>query len=187
MANDADQIVVGSNGSISVAPKGTTPPEDLEALTADFTNLGLVTPDGAAFSDSKTLENIGAWQAFGPVRRVVTEKDTQLTFGLRQWNKDTVPLAFGGGDVTEPETGVYRYSPAAAEELDERCMVLDWQDKTFKYRLVIVEGMVTEGVETNLVRTGAADLPITFGANYQADDDTWYLITDDPAFEPDAS
>lgn len=189
MAKDANQIVVGSNGSISVAPKGTATPDTLGALAGTYVDLGLVSEDGATFSDTKTLENIGAWQAFGPVRRVVTEKDTTLAFVLRQWNTDTVKLAFGGGEVTEPdpvgEPGTFRYDPPAPQDLDERVCVLDWEDEGNKYRLVLANGIVTEGVETQLTKGAASDLPITIGANHE-ESGTWYLLTDDPAFDPGA-
>lgn len=188
MAVDADQIVVGANGKVSVAPSGTAVPDDLSALAAAYVDLGLVSDDGASFSDSKTIENIGSWQGFGPVRRIVTDKDTTLSCTLLQWNKDTVKLAFGGGSVTEPDPvgspGVFRYSPPDPDTLDERVMVLEWEDGGFAYRLVVTSGIVSEGVETNLTKTGAAMLPITFGANYKDGSDTWFLLTDDPAFDP---
>jgi len=42
-------------------------------------------------------------------------------------------------------------------------------------------------VETSIVRTGAADLPITLNVLEDDNGDTWYLMSDDPALEPAGS
>lgn len=186
MAYDADQILVGANGSIYVAPTGSTEPTDAtSALDAAFIDLGAISENGAAIQDAKTLQPIRIWQSFYPVRRVITERDFTLTFALAEWSKDTVELAFGGA-VTEPDPtgapGEYKMTPPSPETIDERCMVLEWQDGTKNYRLVMPVGMVQDAVNTNLVRTDNAELPITFGVNGSDGSDPWYLLTDDPSF-----
>lgn len=185
--SDASEIVVAGNGTIYVADAGVTPPDDLGTLDTDWTELGFVSEDGVSFTDSKTLENVGAWQSFYSVRRIITEKELTLSFALRQWNHDTVVLAFGGGVVTE-DTGVFTYTPPAPEDgLDERALVVDWTDGDRNYRLVVPKGIVSEAVETTLARTAASDLPIAFSAIPDAGDDAFVLITDDPAFTPPAT
>lgn len=189
MSKDVDEIVVGANGTVWVAPVGTAAPAtSAEAPGAGWVDLGYTSEDGATFTDAKTLQTIPVWQLFHPARRIVTERDTNLGFVLRQWSKDTVPFAFGGGAITEPDDvgnpGEYRYTPPAPELIDERALLLDWVDGTKNYRLVIPRGMVTDNVETNLVRTGAADLPITFGVNGSDGVDPFYLLTNDPALAP---
>lgn len=187
MSKDVDEIVVGANGTVWVAPVGTAAPatED-EVPGAGWVDLGYTSEAGATFSDAKTLTTIPVWQLFHPARRIVTERDTNLSFVLRQWSRDTVPFAFGGGTISQPDAvgnpDGYKYVPPAPELIDERALILDWADGDKDYRLVIARGMVTEGVETNLVRTGPADLPITFGVNGSDGVDPWYLLTNDPAF-----
>lgn len=182
---DVDEIVVGANGTVWAAPVGTAAPADQDAVPgAGWLDLGYTSEDGVTFRDAKTLEAIPVWQLFHPARRIVTERDTNVEFVLRQWGKDQVPFAFGGGEVTTPTAGNFKYTPPAPEEIDERALMVDWQDGTKHYRLVIIRGMVSEGVETNFVRAAAADLPITFSVNGSDVGDPWYLLTDDPAFDP---
>lgn len=185
MAKDVDEIVVGADGTIWVAPVGTAAPADESAAPgAGWTDLGYASEDGATFRDGKTLEVIPVWQLFHPARRIVTARDTNVAFTLRQWNPDTVSLAFGGGVVTEVTAGHYKLTPPAAGDLDERSLLLDWHDGAKDYRLVIVRGMVTENVETKLVRNAAGDLPITFAVNGSDVGDPWYLLSNDPALNP---
>lgn len=187
MAVDASQIVVGANGSVAVAPTGTAAPATATAaLSAGFVELGYTNENGVTFRDAKTTQAIPAWQSFYPVRRIVTARDASVAFGLLQWNADTVPLAFGGGTVTEPDPtgapGQYRYEPPAEGTRDERMLVVSWTDDNKDYRLIIPAGEVSDAVETNVVRTDNSDLPINFAVNGTDGSSAWYLLTDDPAF-----
>lgn len=182
-ALDVDDIVVGANGKVWTAAVGTAAPADeVTAPGAGWTDLGGVNEDGATFRDSKTLEVIRLWQLFHPARRIVTERDTNVEFVLRQWDKDSVPLAFGGGTVSTVSPGHYKYVPPSPEDIDERAFMLDWLDGANAFRLIIPRGMVTEGVETSLRRTAPADLPITFSVNGSDVADPWYLLTNAPQF-----
>ena len=102
MAQDATEVVVGANGDVYVAPVGTSLPLDVDdPLNAAFSEaLGFTSEDGVTATDGKTTENIGAWQSFYPLRTLVTERNFTVAFVLRQWNQDTVSLAFGGGTFT---------------------------------------------------------------------------------------
>lgn len=183
MGKDVDEIVVGANGTVWVAPVGTAAPADESAAPgAGWVDLGFTSEDGVTLSDAKTFERIPVWQLFYAARIIVTERDLNLSFNLRQWSGVKVKLAFGGGEVTEPTSGKFKYTPPSPADIDERALLLDWSDGTKKYRLVQPRGMVTEAVETNLVRTAAADLPITFGLLGTDGVDPWYLLTNDPAF-----
>lgn len=184
MGNDADEIVIAANGTVRVAPVGTAEPTTpTEAPAAAWVDLGYITEEGATFTDSKEIEDILAWQSFYPVRKIVTGKEAAVSFSLRQWNEATIPLAFGGGAVTNPTTGVWRYAPPSPEDIDERALMLDWQDGDKNYRLIIPKGLVTDAVETNLVRTDSAVLPISFAAiPASTADDPWFVLTDDLAF-----
>jgi hypothetical protein len=184
MAQDATEVVVGQNGDVFVAPVGTTLPADVDdPLNAAFSEaLGFTSEDGVTATDGKTTENIGAWQSFYPLRVLVTEREFTAAFVLRQWNRDTVSLAFGGGTFTA--TGQYvKYTPPSPEELDERVLVVDWQDGDELYRLVVPRCIVSENVETQITRTAAADLPITMSVLAPAEgDDPWFIYTSDPRF-----
>lgn len=188
MSNNADEITVGANGRVKVADVGTAAAASIsEALSASWTELGYINEEGVTFLDGKTVEPIPVWQSFYPPRRIMTEKEASATFGLRQWNAANVQLAFGGGEVVEDAPGEYRYNPPAPGPIDERAMAIEWEDGDKKYRLIIPRGMVSDNVETNIVRTAASDLPIVFGVNGQEGVNPWYLQTDDPAFAPAGS
>ncbi|MQB01862.1 MAG: phage tail protein [Actinobacteria bacterium] len=187
MALDSTQVVVAADGRIRVAPVGTADPTDVEtAYDPAWLDLGFATEDGVTLNDSKTIEAFRAWQALYPIRRVITERDFTLSFQLLQWNADTVPFAFGGGEVSTTGVApdeVHRFDPPAPAELDERALSVEWFDGDKTYRLFVARGLVMEAVESNLTRSDMSALPISFGA-IAADETTqpWHLITSDPAF-----
>jgi len=182
MPKDVDQIVVGANGTLSVAPEGTTLPDDIdEALDSAFIDLGYTSEDGATLTDAKTVESIPVWQLFYPARRIVTERDFTIGFVLRQWFRDSFALAFGGGTFSSTANG-FKFAPPDPEDLDVRAVVLAWADGDNNYRVTCAKMFVTDNVETNLVRSGAADLPISLGIIGSDTGDPWNFYTDDDAF-----
>lgn len=185
MAKEVDQIVVGANGSVHVAPVGTTQPAtEIAAYAAGWVDLGYTNEDGVTPTDTKTIKDIMVWQLFYPARKIVTGRSFDVKFSLSQWSIDTVPLAFGGGEVEEVTTGHFKYTPPSPETIDERALGIDWIDGAKHYRLIIPRGMVSENVDTKLARDDAALLPITFSViGDDAGGAPWYIFTDDPAFE----
>lgn len=179
---DTDQIVVGANGTIRVAPPSTAIPAHIGAPFAGaWVDLGYTSEDGVTMVDAKTLEVIPVWQLFYAARRIVTDRDFTLAFALRQFAGEQVEFAFGGGEVTTAAEG-YIFTPPDPEDIDERMLSVEWQDGTKTYRVIVAKGMVTENVETQLMRSAAADLPITFGIIGESGVTPWQLQTDDPAF-----
>lgn len=183
MTQTASEIVVGADGSINVAPVGTAAPTDpTSAYSATWKELGFASEAGVKLHDAKTLVNIKAWQSRYTVRRIVTDHDFTAAFALIQWDKVSVPLAFGGGEVTTPTPGVFRYAPPDAAFLDERTLGIDWQDGDKSYRLIIPRGIVQDAVDTELVHAKESELPIVFGVITDGTVDPWYLLTDDLSF-----
>lgn len=185
MGKDADEIVVGANGSVYVAEVGATIPASIAVpLGGSWTELGYVTEDGVTWTDGKSLQSIRAWQSFYDLRRIVDSREGMLAFGMMQWDGVTVPLALGGGEITEsaPGSGNFRYTPPDPADIDERAMAVEWTDGDKDYRLIFPKGMVSENVETNIVRTGAAILPITFALLGEEGVEPFILDTNDPAF-----
>lgn len=189
VGKDAAEVRIAKNGAIHVAEVGTTLPdgsdvEDIDgSLDSGFVNLGYATEDGVTFSVTPEILEVSAWQARTPVRRDLQAQALRNSFGLIQWNAHTVQYAFGGGAITEPTPGVYRYDfPDEGDALDERSLIVDWEDGDSHYRLVVPRGNVTEAVETNLVRSAATSLPITHDALEPEDGGLAYILSDDPAF-----
>jgi hypothetical protein len=189
MTQDASEVVVGGNGSVSTAPFGTTLPTNIDtALNAAFFEHGYVSEDGVTFRDDKEIEGIPAWQSFYDIRKVVAAKTSGCEYVLRQFNPENVQLAFGGGEY-DVSAGVATYTPPAPGEIDERSLVVEWQDGDYTFRLVFPKGIVTGEVESVLNRTQATDLPIAFeatpeGAPVEGEPDTFpfYILSDHPAW-----
>lgn len=187
MPQNADELVVAARGDISIAPVGTDLPTDLGALDPAFVTLGYTSEEGVTFTYSESREEIMAWQRATAVRRIVTARDLTTAYQLEQWNQDTFALAFGGGEWSEPSPGVHRYDPPDDDDpLAEYCQVIDFHDGDRHSRVVIEKGGVSEDVETSLVRTSAALLPVSFKAlaGDQEEGAPWFFLGDDPAFAP---
>lgn len=185
MPQDPDEVVVAANGQIYVAPVGSVAPVDIAtAWAGTWIDLGYATEDGVTFTDGKTITDIPAWQSFYPIRKIVTGKNTTIAFVLQQWNENSVKLAFGGGVITTTAgpPAHYLYTPPDPEDVDERAVGIEWVDGTKIYRLVIPRATVTDDVSTQLIRTGAAELPISMGIVGDAGVTPWILRTNDPAF-----
>lgn len=182
--NNANEIVIGSNGQVYVAPKGTPLPTDpVAALNAAFVGLGYITEDGATLTVTPTVENYMAWQSRTPVRREKTSQEITLAFALMQWNEQTVPAAFGGGTVSG-SAGNYRYDlPKDDAALDERAMILEANDGSVHMRWVFPRGNATEAVEAAYQRGAPSSLPLTFGVLAAAEGASpGYFLTDSAAF-----
>lgn len=185
MANDPDNIVIGASGTLSFAPIGTALPDTVDgALNAAFKEVGFLSEDGVTPTRSQSIEGVPVWQSVYHVRRFITEAGFKVSMVLREWNKVTVPLAFGGGAVTESpaSSGSYRYDFPDPSDIDERAMVLDWNDGERNFRLVVAGGNIAEDVETTIARSGPSDLPITFEAIKVTGEPIAYWMTDDPNF-----
>jgi hypothetical protein len=163
--NNANEIVVASNGQVYVAPIGTPLPTDsVAALNAAFIGLGYATEDGATLTVTPEVSDYMAWQSRSPVRREKVSQEVQVAIALMQWNEQTVPFAFGGGTVSG-SAGNYRYDlPKDDAALDERALVLEANDGATKMRWVFPRGNVTDAVEAQFQRGNPASLPVTFKA-----------------------
>lgn len=187
MANTASEVVVGSGGKIFIAPVGTAEPNTpTEALNAAFKDLGYISEDGISASFGVTVEDINAFQSLLPIRRVVTGRTADISFTCRQWNADTFSLALGGGSFDESGGNYLFYPPENDDALAENAVIVEWNDGTKNYRLIIRKAVVVENVETTIVRNAAADLPITLSILGSDTQDAWYLLTDDDAFDAGA-
>lgn len=180
---DVGEIVVGANGSVLVADLGSEIPETVGTpLGASWVDTGYVTEDGVGWTDGKSVKAIRAWQSFYDLRRIIESREGMLVYSLMQWSGTNVKLAYGGGEISEPDPGFFRYLPPDPESIDEKMMAVEWQDGDFDFRLVFPRGMVSEKVDTKIVRTDAGLLPITFSLLGQHGQPPYILDTNHPAF-----
>lgn len=163
MPNNANNVVVASNGKVYAGPTSTPGPSNYTtALNAGFLEMGFISEEGATFTEGKDITDISAWQSFYPLRKIVTARTVTVAFALREFNKRAVELALGG--TVSVNSAEWKYVPPAPDAISQKSLVLEWTDAAKGYRLYIPTGIVTEAVETNLSRTASADLPVTFEA-----------------------
>lgn len=185
MWNDPGETIVAGTGQAYVAPVGTAlPTTAVAALNAAFYGLGYHTEEGVSINQAVDISEFRVWQSKYVVRRVRNTEDFTLSFQLVQFNEETLPLAFGGGEVVSDGSTGFRYNPPSANDaVDERSMVIDVIDGDMVGRFVIPKGSVSEPVETSFNRTNLSQLPISFKAQ-EPDDGSlpWYFLTNADGF-----
>jgi hypothetical protein len=180
----ATAIRVGANGTVYVAPSGTSLPTDITSAWTGFTDVGYCDEGGAVLSRSMDTEVIRAWQSVSVLRYLITGVSLTAAFTLLQWDKDTIPFYFGGGSITTQAASKYKYDISSAPTIDERAFGIEWTDgATITYRFLIGRGMVQETGESNVQRSDGIKLPMTFGAMTPASGTVLgTILTNDPAF-----
>jgi len=160
----ASEIRVGANGTIYIAPSGTTPPVDIVAAWTGFTNIGYATEDGGKLARGMDTNMIKGWQSISVLRYVITGVTLTCAFTLLQSDKDILPLYFGGGAVVTQAAGKYKFDISSSPTVDERVFGLEWSDGSLLYRFVMPRAMVTETGETTIGRNDAIQWPFTISA-----------------------
>jgi len=185
-ANASGQTMIGASGTVYVGTPGATitaPTSEVSAVDSDLVTVGFISEDGITFRDSKDVGELKAWQTSYPVRRFVTARTFEAEFSMEQWNWHTLPIAFGGGTVSIPTAGHYKFVPPDADDIDPRAVVIDWVDGTRKYRLWIPSAIVTAPVEVTVKRDEGGMFPVTFASIYDGTNNAWEIFSDDPAFQ----
>lgn len=182
MANDPDNITVGSNGKVMIAPIGTTAPTDLTtAWAAGWVDVGYLNEDGAAISRDRSVDLRRAWQSLYPVRRIVTEMDMTVAFTMIEFKKTNVQIALEGTITTTG--GVHKFVPSSPELLVERALGVEWQDGASRiYRLIVPKVVNMEGVEFNVKRSEESGLSLTMGLVAADGVDPFTILSNDPAW-----
>ncbi len=188
MAQDSKQIKVAANGGLYIArleDEPTLPTDADTVLDSLFSEVGYIGDDGATFTKSEEVEDIMAWQSPNAVRKIVTSRNFGASCPLLQWNRDTVALAFGGGEWTEPKVGTFRFDPPSDyDALTEWVVVLETIDGDRTDRWVVERGTITGDIETQATRSGAMVVPVDVSAlTPSGKDKAWYYLSNDPAFE----
>lgn len=184
--NDPTETIIAGSGQVYVAAVGSSAPtnESSSLAPATWYGLGYHTEDGVSVKEAPEIIRHRAWQTRTDVRRTRDSDTFQIVFALEQWNEQSVPLAFGGGSVTEPSSNHYKFTPpAAGASENEKALVCDVIDGSNILRFYIPRGTVVEGVDSQFTRSQLGVLPITFEA-MEPDDGTpaWSLFTNSAAF-----
>ena len=137
---DVDEVRVGVDGVVSVAPTGTAAPTSaVAALNAAFKDLGYVSEDGVTETSNQTTEPVRAWQKNKVVRTLVTEGDVQFQFTLIQTSADVIAFYYGGTVATDGSIIV-----DSTQERPRQALVLDVIDGDETVRAYAPEAQITE-------------------------------------------
>jgi hypothetical protein len=179
----ASEIRVGANGTIYIAPSGTTPPVDILSAWTGFTNIGYATEDGGKLARSMDTEVVKGWQSISVLRYLITGVGLTCAFTLLQSDKDIIPLYFGGGTVVTQAANKYKFDISSAPTVDERVFGLEWTDAALIYRVIMPRAMVTDTGETTIGRNAAIQWPFTLSAmSPNTGTVLATILTNDPAF-----
>ncbi len=183
--NDPSETIVGGGGQVYVAAPGAAlPTKTSDALApAAWTGLGFHTEDGVSINQSIDIQEYMAWQSKSSIRREQNSREFQFAYSLLQWNESTLPLAMGGGAVTEPTVGQFKYAPPLdTAALEERSMIVDVDDGARRARFIIPRGTVTDTAEVGFKRGEMSPLAVTFKALTPLEGGLpWYVLFNDAA------
>jgi hypothetical protein len=186
--NDPLETIVAGSGEVYTAAIGTALPTKTDSsLNVAFNGLGYHTEDGVSVNQNVDITEFMAWQSKSAIRREQNARDFLITFQLLQWNEINLPLAMGGGTISEPTSGQFKYVPPAdTAALEEKAVIVDVDDGTRRVRFVVPRATVTETAEVGFKRNEMAALAVTFKALKPSDgSDAWYaLFNDSAAFAP---
>lgn len=177
------QILVPSRAYTYIAPVGTIAPVDESAaLDPAWNAVGLTTPDSLSFATNPTFDQVVSHQSDYPVRRMQTGEEATVSVDLQQWNTANLTAVFGGGTVTAPTAGKFKFVPPALGARPEKSAIIEAVDGTKRYRWVFPRVMQVEGVESALNKGNEARLPLRLAVLGDDTASPWYLLTNDPAF-----
>lgn len=167
------EIVIAGGAEWYFGEVGESIPEDPQAPLPNFHEVGYITQDGLKFNRAVGIGEIMALQRRSAVRRFVNTEEIGFNGSLEQWNGENFKIAFGGGEIVEPQPGIFGYHfPEGDDNLAEYATVLRWNDGDRAYQLGFDRGNVSDAVEFALKRDEAGTLPIAFKALAGDDSDS---------------
>jgi hypothetical protein len=185
VGENASAIILPGGGPIRVAPVGTAAPADESAVPGvGWLDLGYAHEDGVHWIVGADFGETGAWQTVLPVRRSKIKAPAKFTLALLQWDKVTLPLAYGGGTFSVVTAGHYKFTPPGPEAVDYRAFMVDFSDGDFDYRCIIPKGLQTGEVDAELVRGSPGSLPISFDVIQPDAGDPYVWLSNNPAWNP---
>jgi hypothetical protein len=102
---NSGQVRIAGTGRLLKAPLGTVLPVDsVAAWGSGFVDLGYA-DDGFEMKQDLKRKEVNGWQTLELLRLITTALNRSFTFNLKQTNKDTLALAWGGAAIT-PTPGV---------------------------------------------------------------------------------
>lgn len=187
-----NQILIPQLSRMWLAPLGTVAPADATvAMPEGWYTVGLFTEDSLKFTSEPNFEQVRSAQSSYPTRTFQTTDAATVEVDLQQWSSRNFKAVYGGGRITAiaPAAGGgkhYRFAPPRIGDRTEVAGCIEVIDGSKHYRYVIPRTMQMEGVSKDLAKTKESILPLRLAVQGGDDTDAWYVVTDDPAFQPPA-
>ncbi|MEU6755981.1 hypothetical protein [Streptomyces sp. NPDC046685] len=186
---NSNEVVIPSITRVWYAPVGTVVPADaVVAMPTGWRAVGHTTEDSLKFNSEPNFEQVRSAQASYPVRTFQTQDAATIEVDLLQWSGTNFRAVYGGGTITEitPSGGGtskhYKFTPPRIGSRTEIAAIVEVIDGGKHYRFVFPRAMQMEGVSNDLAKTKEAVLPLRLAVQGGDDVDSWYVLTDDPAF-----
>jgi len=147
---NSGQVRIAGTGRLLKAPLGTVLPVDsVAAWNPAFVDLGYA-DDGFEMKQDLKRKEVNGWQTLELLRLITTALNRTFTFNLKQTNRDTLALAWGGATIT----------PAAAASLGTVAVAITTGVLTVSASETLAVGdMVQLGTMTNAA-------PLVAGTTY---------------------
>lgn len=186
-----NEIVIPQLSRLWLAPVGTTAPADATAAWPEgWYTVGLFTEDSLKFNSEPNFEQVRSAQSSYPTRTFQTTDAATVEVDLQQWSGRNFKAVYGGGSITAvtPSGGGkhFRFAPPRIGGRTEVAAGIEVIDGGKHYRYLLPRTMQMEGVSKDLAKAKEAVLPLRLAVQGGDDMDAWYLLTDDPAFQPPA-
>jgi hypothetical protein len=186
MAENESAVRVGVLMKVYAADLGTALPTDLAALSASYTEVGLVDLDALTESLDVTKELLRANQRPTGVRTLTTEVNWTWNFKAMERNALVLELFYLGAQSTVA-TGITTTSVPASPGDTRKVFVIEEFDGDVHTRFVIPSGDVTSRGEVPHRGTEGVVYDMTVAVLGTSLADMGYIISDDPFLAADAS
>ena len=190
MSLNKSQVVVPARVNVYLAPTGTAAPADAEvAMPAAWKHVGHSVPDSLSLAAEPEFGEVNSHQSDYAIRRFKTSDSASLSVDLLQWSAENFRTVYGGGTITpiSGSTGQFKFVPPKLSDaaLEQSCIV-EIIDGEKVYRFVYVNVAQIEGVTSEFSKGQETRLPLRLAVLGADDVEPWYLLTNDPAFDPAA-
>ncbi|MFJ4988737.1 IPT/TIG domain-containing protein [Streptomyces sp. NPDC088732] len=186
------KILVPAITRVWLAAVGTEAPEDATvAMPAGWYSVGLTTEDSLKFNSEPTFEQVKSAQSSYPTRTFQTGDAATIEVDLQDWSGPNFKAVYGGGTISAitPAGGGpkhYKFTPPRIGSRSEVAACIEVVDGGRHYRYIVPRTMQMEGVSKDLAKTKEVVLPLRLAVQGGDDVDAWYVVTDDPEFQPSA-
>lgn len=185
MAGNKARITIPGRVRLYIDRTGVAPipADESVALNAAFVDVGFTQPEGTSFAVGFEQLAVMSHQSDYATRKGITGRSGRITLNMQEWSGQNLAVASGGGTVTEVSTGHFKFVPPEGNNESVQA-ILQVEDGTKKYRYIVPQATVGEGIEIPLNKTAESILPLTLDVEGQDGVPPWYLLTNDPAFAP---